>query len=455
MSNHALDLRLGSAVQDVSCINQFNWCRFVFQELYVALVERVRLEEGVGGLGHGELSKVEFPISRQNTSITGVHGRRSIVVDLPDYIRTDEEVNVAAVDDVHELFLLNERDADLFYKRYMDRMKLIKVKMQSRSEMFADKVEDVHDDVRNAEVVKDNVEVPLNEKEDNLVASVIGSDVFITAESPSRTEMGDLENEVGASEEPMKADTADLRKEVGASEETSRAETTDLGVDCGSIDPNMFVLSTTMINKKSVFDQMLSLQKQVVDYCFLDDNNLSKYERFVTWGINTFIDREDMESIVPGKMIASPVIEWWTLLLNDVCIRGTPSRLFFELAQMANIMGAFLVDNEVMKGAEIKDFELVKILFSWQTFTHENLDCGVFTMFHMLFYCGSLFECHLANEDLRALYRAEIAAILVLSDLIESRYDVLKILKHFGIEKEKTVASLVEKMKQAEQSGRS
>ncbi|KAK9724595.1 hypothetical protein RND81_05G085600 [Saponaria officinalis] len=118
-------------------------------------------------------------------------------------------------------------------------------------------------------------------------------------------------------------------------------------------------------------------------------------------------------------------------------------------------MGEFLVENEVTKGAEIKDFELVNIPLSWQTFTHENLDCGVFTMFHMLFYCGSIFECHLANEDLRTLYRAEIAAILVLSDLNESRNDVLKTLEDFGIEKETTLASLVEKRKQAEQSGQS
>ncbi|KAK9698516.1 hypothetical protein RND81_08G110100 [Saponaria officinalis] len=148
MSNHALDLRLVSAVQDVSCINQFNWCRFVFQELCLAVrealkgsryvrgcvlflviayfhryiyrsdnltVKEVKREESVGGLGHGELSKVKFPISRQNTSTAGpcfggvgpstvpdgsegVHGRRSIVMDLPDYIHTDEEVNPVVVD---------------------------------------------------------------------------------------------------------------------------------------------------------------------------------------------------------------------------------------------------------------------------------------------------------------------------------------------------------------------
>ncbi|KAH9607861.1 hypothetical protein KSS87_001553 [Heliosperma pusillum] len=56
---------------------------------------------------------------------------RHIVVDLRADIRTDEEVHSSSIDDVHELLFLNERDSELFCKRFMDRMNLIKLKMQA------------------------------------------------------------------------------------------------------------------------------------------------------------------------------------------------------------------------------------------------------------------------------------------------------------------------------------
>ncbi|KAH9610006.1 hypothetical protein KSS87_011289 [Heliosperma pusillum] len=152
-SGAVVDLRLLSAVEDVSRIDQLNWCKYVLEELGIGVREAVRgaknlwdrlkREEAAGGLGHSDRSEVVFPISRKHSNKSGeasslpntaVGNVRHIVVDLPADIRTDEEVHSSSIDDVHELLLLNERDSELFCKRYMDRMKLIKLKMQARSE---------------------------------------------------------------------------------------------------------------------------------------------------------------------------------------------------------------------------------------------------------------------------------------------------------------------------------
>ncbi|KAH9603191.1 hypothetical protein KSS87_021911, partial [Heliosperma pusillum] len=189
-SGAVVDLRLLSAVEDVSRIDQLNWCKYVLEELVIgvrqavrgakyvwgcivllAIVyfhryikrgtklsnelpliqhwndqkfgDRLKREEAAGGLGHSDRSEVVFPISRKHSNKSGeasslpntaVGNVRHIVVDLPADIRTDEEVHSSSIDDVHELLLLNERDSELFCKRYMDRMKLIKLKMQARSE---------------------------------------------------------------------------------------------------------------------------------------------------------------------------------------------------------------------------------------------------------------------------------------------------------------------------------
>ncbi|KAH9614341.1 hypothetical protein KSS87_005292 [Heliosperma pusillum] len=189
-SGAVVDLRLLSAVEDVSRIHQLNWCKYVLEELVIGVREAVRgtkyvrgcivllaivyfhwyikrgnklsnelpliqhwndqkfgdrlkREEAAGGLGLSDRSEVVFPISRKHSNKSGeasslpnnhVGNVRHIVVDLLVDIRTDEEVHSSSIDDVHELLLLNERDSELFYKRYMDRMNLIKLKMQARSE---------------------------------------------------------------------------------------------------------------------------------------------------------------------------------------------------------------------------------------------------------------------------------------------------------------------------------
>ncbi|KAH9615294.1 hypothetical protein KSS87_022641, partial [Heliosperma pusillum] len=105
-------------------------------------------------------------------------------------------------------------------------------------------------------------------------------------------------------------------------------------IDCGEVDEQMVVLSKTIISAKHVFNPMRSLRKQAADYCFLDDCDIPLSDKIVLWGTSSYLTKEDMETMIPDKMIMVGVIEWWSLFLNDTCITVDLSRLFFGLAQM-------------------------------------------------------------------------------------------------------------------------
>ncbi|KAH9617529.1 hypothetical protein KSS87_020908, partial [Heliosperma pusillum] len=105
-------------------------------------------------------------------------------------------------------------------------------------------------------------------------------------------------------------------------------------IDCGEVDEQMVVLSKTMISAKHVFNPMRSLRKQAADYCFLDDCDIPLSDNIVLWGTSNYLTKEDMETMIPDKMIMVGVIERWSLFLNDTCISVDLSRRFFGLAQM-------------------------------------------------------------------------------------------------------------------------
>ncbi|KAH9607267.1 hypothetical protein KSS87_005936, partial [Heliosperma pusillum] len=451
--------------------------------------DRLKREEAAGGLRHSDRSEVVFPISRKHSNKSGeasslpnnsVGNVRHIVVDLPTNIRTDEEVHSSSINDVHELLLLNERDSELFCKRYMDRMNLIKLKMQARFEQSSlkdysqvspsaasqetgtvdgvgteqlvatpsfftsqvikkvdeyvneiltmresrvirpivpIKAKDViiqppsfdlfsqfyEDSVKLSDVEKDSVEKdkapqsPLIQdyvKEHTIEESPISledilSNVFSDVEAHEK-EVYDEGVHVEDGKEDTnavgKVDGKEVEKDdilledylvdVGEDAEAVMAESGDLlinaatrgdvvlednkdfrnsyllhsesdeglmsvvpktfgcTIDCGEVDEHMVVLSKTMISAKHVFNIMRSLRKQAADYCFLDDCDIPLSDNIVIWGINNYLTKEDMETIIPDKMIMVGIIEWWSLFLNDTCITVDLSRLFFGLAQM-------------------------------------------------------------------------------------------------------------------------
>ncbi|KAH9617628.1 hypothetical protein KSS87_007548 [Heliosperma pusillum] len=102
-------------------------------------------------------------------------------------------------------------------------------------------------------------------------------------------------------------------------------------IECGEVDEQMVVLFKTMISAKHVFNPMRSRRKQAADYCFLDGCDIPLSDNIVIWGTNNYLTKEDMETMIPDKMITVGVIEWWSLFLNNTCITVDLSRLFFGL----------------------------------------------------------------------------------------------------------------------------
>jgi len=109
--------------------------------------------------------------------------------------------------------------------------------------------------------------------------------------------------------------------------------------------------------------------------------------------------------------------------------------------------------NGMSKGVDVRTFKLVNIPFKWQV--HHSLagftDCGVYLMMHMLFYDGKLFNCDLASKESRSLYRAEITAIVVLSDLNKNRTFLLQLVEAFEDGKAALLPGLILQRKQEEQ----
>ncbi|XP_074290718.1 uncharacterized protein LOC141617419 [Silene latifolia] len=110
----------------------------------------------------------------------------------------------------------------------------------------------------------------------------------------------------------------------------------------------------------------------------------------------------------------------------------------------ANIMGKMLSEMQIAKGSKVESFPLQNVKFKWQSIA-KNVDCGVFMMMHMAFYTGKVFDSELGDERKRMLYRAEICAILVLSDLNQVRKEVQGRISKFRNEREQLKEKLLQK----------
>lgn len=125
-------------------------------------------------------------------------------------------------------------------------------------------------------------------------------------------------------------------------------------------------------------------------------------------------------------------------------------------------MGEFLLSRGLAKGSEVENFVFENVAFPWKATHGHGQDCGVFVMIHQLLYCGNLFDCDLGCEDSRCLYRGEVTATLVLSDMNMLKPKVLESLNNFrsfkndlkagkGV-KRKTVRKIVGKNKKTKSS---
>ncbi|XP_074302732.1 uncharacterized protein LOC141634468 [Silene latifolia] len=117
---------------------------------------------------------------------------------------------------------------------------------------------------------------------------------------------------------------------------------------------------------------------------------------------------------------------------------------------IVEIFGSFLVEKGFERGSEVCNFKFVNVAFGWKSKGSQNLDCGVFVMIHMMFYAGKLFKSELHDLLKRIIYRAEIAAILVLADINKIRKQLLDLVDDFTKTKAPLLPVLLKKRKLAD-----
>ncbi|KAK9723965.1 hypothetical protein RND81_05G037600 [Saponaria officinalis] len=263
-------------------------------------------------------------------------------------------------------------------------------------------------------------------------------------------------------------------------------------LDCGLPNKEIPIVSESILENGGLFDPVLKLRKKVMDYCFINDHTISKLETVSTFGYYNFLSKSDIESLLPDTKIESVVIESWAMLLNELHIKqnacNTHRRIFYGIAHTvflpllleqhyfficidfkrekifyldnrsyeedfkhteygyladcaANTFADYLCSKGNRSALRSRIYPMENVPFHWQS-DDINLDCGLFMMFHMLFFVGELFECDLHDKKKRELYRAEVAATLVLSDMNENRTEFLEKVK--GLEEIK--ATLLPKL---------
>ncbi|KAH9617495.1 hypothetical protein KSS87_020154, partial [Heliosperma pusillum] len=230
-------------------------------------------------------------------------------------------------------------------------------------------------------------------------------------------------------------------------------------LDCGLSNEDLPIVSDFMLKMSFYLHQSCSLgrrkwqyktAKDFLRHCTLkkmididhddeDDDEMKKYkaEVFNTWDMWSGIYDEPLN--LNAEMV------YVSLLYEQhyfcVCIDFVRETLFYldnrcyddfnetAFAYMTDVVANTYVEYLVSKGTEnavkVRKFMMINVPFDWQTREH-NLDCGVFMMFHMMFFYGDIFDCELYNVEKRDLYRGEIAATLILSDFNGNRSEVLE-----------------------------
>ncbi|KAK9705552.1 hypothetical protein RND81_07G065700 [Saponaria officinalis] len=113
------------------------------------------------------------------------------------------------------------------------------------------------------------------------------------------------------------------------------AENLGCTIDCGIPDKEMRLVSEWMLESRGLVEPVLKHRKEVMDYCFVKDNTYEASERLASYGYYHFLTRLDVQSLLPGVMIRSAVIECWSILINALSMKeqeaSAPKRLFFGL----------------------------------------------------------------------------------------------------------------------------
>lgn len=285
-----------------------------------------------------------------------------------------------------------------------------------------------------------------------------------------------------------------------------RSNKSECSLDCGPVGVDVFFVTLFLKANARIYKSMSQLHLEILDYCLLKDDSLDKNENLVTIGVNFLIPREDMVSLAGPLRIRWCIIDCYCLYLNEkACFEVSGPRKFFfgvrqsfaflhvcdhigqgdissavkdlhELweswmlyenpecdlmaAELCDQMGAFLGKRNHPKSSHLPSYGFEVVDLEWRNKKIDNLDCGVFVMYHMLHFVGESFtKNELKTIAGRKFLGGEICTTLVLCDLNESRNDVLVELAKFNEKKkdgayvqeieERRKAAIAEKKKKA------
>ncbi|XP_056691521.1 uncharacterized protein [Spinacia oleracea] len=84
----------------------------------------------------------------------------------------------------------------------------------------------------------------------------------------------------------------------------------------GSATEEVFFLSELMERFPKTLGRLRRLEKEVIDFCFLDDEALDQRADVFIFGMLHKINREEMQCLIPEEYILSNIVEIWSILLN-------------------------------------------------------------------------------------------------------------------------------------------
>ncbi|KAL2944093.1 Sentrin-specific protease 5 [Bienertia sinuspersici] len=118
---------------------------------------------------------------------------------------------------------------------------------------------------------------------------------------------------------------------------------------------------------------------------------------------------------------------------------------FYTIAyHLRDYFGTYLFVKGHSTADWVRQFKIRQIKFDWQS-CRTNMDCGVFLLYHCCLYQGKAFKsANLHKASQHRIYRAEICASIVLSDLNIIRSQILSSIDDFNKNRTAIQASVIQ-----------
>uniref|UniRef100_A0A803MUZ1 Ubiquitin-like protease family profile domain-containing protein n=1 Tax=Chenopodium quinoa TaxID=63459 RepID=A0A803MUZ1_CHEQI len=440
-TNRTVSLKLLKAVEKVDEIKTFDWCSYVLKKLKkavqkykddenaqnvsgcllalqimyfhrlnfqgekesstlpliqhwmdVKIKKRIKLEIKAGGYGQGPLDTITYPVSQLNfrgtvfkpaptlgydkgPSTSGTTGR-IVAFELPEGILTDEEIKKISTDVVHETFLLFKRNMDvlLFVQStgFQTLNDLItsrrSVSLSSDDFVSVSQTELLLSDPHYLKILDGLID------ECNKMKSV--HDMFRGFYEPTEGNKDFV---------PEKEPAQGFNENIPKDDDNDHGKIVDEGLNGSG--PSAIIPGPTQNIPVGHIDQneppRLRANKSL---CSLDCGHVGNissavkdlhdiWEGWVSYE-NPECNIMDVDLIYFSVLIENHYILYVIDHTKELCVQ----------------MGAFLGKRNHPKSSQLPSYGFEVVEFEWRKEKVDNLDCGVFVMYHMLHFVGESFK---------------------------------------------------------------